>query len=93
MYHRYGLYHDDIREYDFAPEVREAVRRLPLEVYNERTFRQLRSSQLDINKEYLPEDQWVTYEEDQTKGRYLEPYVQEVLAEWKEKLDWEKKYN
>lgn len=93
MYHRYGLYQDDIREYDFCPEAKEAVRRLPSQVMNDRNYRLLRATQLDINKEYLPVDQWVSYEEDQTAGRYLEPYVQEVLAEWKEKLDWEKKFN
>lgn len=93
MYQRYGLYYDDIREYDFCPEAKEAVRRLPSDLMNDRNYRLLRASQLDINKEYLPQDQWVTYEENQTAGRYLEPYVQEVLAEWKEKLDWEKKYN
>lgn len=93
FYNRYGLYQDDIREYDFCPEVKEAARRLPIDVLTERNYRLLRASQLDINKEYLPEDEWVSYEEDMTKGRYLEPYVQEVLAEWKEKLDWEKRFN
>lgn len=93
MYQRYGLYYDDIREYDFCPEVKEAVRRLPSDVYDQRNYRLLRASQLDINKEYLPKEQWVTYEENQTKGRYLEPYVQQVLSEWKEKLDWEKLHN
>ena len=93
MYHRYGLYQDDIREYDLCPEAREAVRRLPSDVLNDRNYRLLRATQLDINKEYMPEDQWVSYEEDQTAGRYLEPVIQDVLKEWKEKLDWEKKYN
>lgn len=92
-YHKYGLYTHDIADEDFTPEIAEAVRRLPSDLMHERSFRQVRASQLDINKEYLPKEQWITYEDDLQNGRYLQPYIDEVLAEWKEKADWEQQYN
>lgn len=92
-YCKYGLYTDDIADDSYTPEIKEAVRRLPADQFYRRNYRQLRASQLEINKEYLPKDQWITYEEDLEKGHYLKPYVKEVLAEWKEKSDWEKTYN
>ena len=84
-----GLYHDDIYMTSF-PEYHEALRRLPPNLYDEFNFRAIRACQLDINKDYLPVNQRPTYEEDITKGRYLKPYLDEVLAEKKEKEEWEK---
>jgi hypothetical protein len=43
-------------------------------------------------KEYLPKDQWITYEDDQKNGNYLQPYIKEVLDEWKEREEWEKNH-
>lgn len=36
----------------------------------------------------LPKDQWVPYEEDMEKGRYLTPYLEEIEKEKKESNEW-----
>jgi len=72
------------------PEVAEAVRRLPPDEYDRRVFRSIRANQLEITKSYLPRDQWIQCED--PKNWYLTPYINEVLAEWKEKEDWAKKH-
>ncbi|RWS29233.1 cytochrome b-c1 complex subunit 7-like protein [Leptotrombidium deliense] len=91
LYSRYGLYHDDIMlDEEYSPEIQEAVRRLPSDLYDQRTFRLVRACQLEMTKSYLPKEEWITFEADRTKGRYLQPYVDEVLAEWKEREDWER---
>uniref|UniRef100_A0A6G1SCT4 Cytochrome b-c1 complex subunit 7 n=1 Tax=Aceria tosichella TaxID=561515 RepID=A0A6G1SCT4_9ACAR len=90
-YNRYGFYHDDlIGGYNntINPTVAEAYRRLLIdkpEEHDQRVYRALRASQLKIRKEILPEDQWTTYEEDMTKGRYLQPYLRQIEEEEREK--------
>lgn len=90
-YNKYGLYHDDlIGGYNntINPRVAEAYRRLLLdkpEEHDKRVFRGVRATQLKIQKKFLPEDQWVTYEEDITKGRYLQPYLEQLEREDQEK--------
>lgn len=90
-YNKYGFYHDDlIGGYNntIAPNVAEAYRRLLIdkpEEHDQRVFRALRASQLKIRKEILPEDQWTTFEEDMTKGRYLQPYLRQIEEEEREK--------
>lgn len=69
------------------------MRRLPPEVYDERNFRHVRAMQLEINKEYLPENEWITYEEDQKHGHYMQHIVDEVKREVKEREDWEKAHS
>lgn len=93
-YHKYGLYYDDVYQDEFytAP-VQEAVRRLPAEIYDMRNYRQIRAIQLEINKEYLPEEEWISYEEDQRDGHYMQSYVDQVKAEMKEREDWEKAHS
>lgn len=59
------------------------------ELHDERCFRGVRATQLKIQKDVLPEDQWVTYEEDMTKGRYLQTYLEQINQEMKEKAEWE----
>lgn len=55
-----GLFHDDVLcNY---PDVLEAVRRLPGEVQDERNYRLLRAVQAHIRREFLPENEWTTYE-------------------------------
>ncbi|KAK7603154.1 hypothetical protein V9T40_003153 [Parthenolecanium corni] len=85
-YNKYGLYHDDILYW--YPDVAEAVRRLPTELHDQRTFRLVRAIQLDLMRSELPREQWVTFEEDITVGRYLTPYLEEVRKEVKEKDQW-----
>lgn len=92
-YNKYGLYTDDIADEDFTPEIAEAVRRLPGDQLHARSYRQIRAAQLEITKEHLPKEQWIAYEDDLANGRYLQPYIQQVLAEWKEKADWERQFN
>lgn len=93
-YNRYGLYHDDlIGGYNntINPNVAEAYRRLLIdkpEEHDQRIYRALRASQLKIRKEFLPEDQWTTFEEDLTKGRYLQPYLKQIEEEDREKAQW-----
>lgn len=72
------------------PEVAEAVRRLPKDLYDARVYRGLRAGQLEIEKRYLPKEEWTKYED--PMHWYLWPYIDEVLAEWKEKNEWAKKH-
>ncbi|XP_054268126.1 cytochrome b-c1 complex subunit 7-like [Macrosteles quadrilineatus] len=82
-----GLKHNDVlRE---TPDVEEALRRLPKKLVDERNFRLIRAFQLSTNKMILPREQWTKYEED---DHYLEPYIEEVIRERKEKEEWNKKY-
>lgn len=93
-YNKYGLYHDDlIGGYNNTnnPKVAEAYRRLLIdkpEQHDLRVFRALRATQLKIQKKLLPESEWVSYEEDQSKGRYLQPYLAQIDKEEKEKRDF-----
>lgn len=93
-YAKYGLYHDDlIGGYNntIQPTVAEAYRRLLIDQpdeHDKRVYRGLRATQLKIQKKYLPEEEWTTYEEDMTKGRYLQPYLAQLAKEDKEKKDF-----
>lgn len=59
--YRSGLMRDDtIYE---NPDVKEAVRRLPEPVYNDRMFRIKRALDLSMKQQILPKDQWTKYEE------------------------------
>eukprot|EP00088_Acartia_fossae_P013358 TRINITY_DN169_c0_g1_i1.p2 TRINITY_DN169_c0_g1~~TRINITY_DN169_c0_g1_i1.p2 ORF type:complete len:128 (-),score=57.43 TRINITY_DN169_c0_g1_i1:215-598(-) len=87
-FNQYGLYRDDVLfESD---EVKEAIRRLPQHLQDERAFRVQRALQCSVMKTVLPKDQWPTYEEDREKGRYLTAYLEEVRAENAEKAEWAK---
>ena len=57
---------------------------------DERAFRLQRAVQCNMMKTVLPKDQWPSYEEDREKGRYLQPYLKEVVSERKEREAWEK---
>ncbi|XP_071378132.1 cytochrome b-c1 complex subunit 7 [Centroberyx affinis] len=85
-FNKYGLMRDDTIYED--SDVKEAVRRLPENLYNDRTFRIKRALDLSMKHKILPEDQWTKYEED---IHYLTPYLAEVVRERKEKEDWMKK--
>ena len=90
LFNRYGLYSDDLLNECINPEIAEALRRVPKKVYDERIYRQVRADQLEITKMYLPKEQWIKPED--PMNWYLQPYIDEVMAEWKEKTDWEKKH-
>lgn len=68
-------------------DVKEALRRLPQQLQDERTFRLIRAAQLSLVKQTLPKEQWTKYEEDQ---KYLQPYLQEVVKERLEREQFDK---
>ena len=59
-----------------------------LSFQDQRQFRIQRAVQLSLQKIVLPKDQWVSFEEDKEKGRYLTPYLKEVRKEIKERDNW-----
>lgn len=65
--------------------MKEAIRRLPAKVYDERNYRIMRALHLSMTKTILPKEQWTKYEED---TKYLEPYLKEVERECAEKDEW-----
>merc|ERR1711976_167614 len=81
-----GLMRDDIL-YE-TPEVAEAIRRLPKDVYDKRIFRITRAINLSNKKIILPKEEWTQYEND---VHYLEPYIERVKMEMKEKSEWDTK--
>ena len=70
---------DTIYEND---DVKEAIRRLPENLYNDRGFRIKRALDLSMRQQILPKGQRTKYEADKF---YLEPYLKEVIQERKEK--------
>ncbi|MPC10053.1 Cytochrome b-c1 complex subunit 7 [Portunus trituberculatus] len=84
-----GLYHDDCL-YENS-DVQEALRRLPQSITDDRNFRMQRALHLSLTKKILPKEEWISYEEDRAKGRYLQPYLEEVIRERKEREEWNKK--
>jgi len=95
-YNKFGLYQNDLvalGQYPENPETepvyKEALRRLPSDEYDRYVFRIIRCAQLEITKSFVPPQEMPTFEEDETKGRFLEPYIKEILAEKKEKEEWQ----
>lgn len=72
--------------YESTPEVEEAIQRLPPDVYDARNKRISLAVYADLNKTYLPKEQWTKYEDD---VKYLEPYLEEVRRERAEKAAYE----
>lgn len=68
-------------------DVKEAIRRLPTKLADERMFRITRALHLSMNKSILPKEEWTKWEEDE---KYLEPYLEEVVQEREEREDWSK---
>uniref|UniRef100_A0A1B6CMA0 Cytochrome b-c1 complex subunit 7 n=1 Tax=Clastoptera arizonana TaxID=38151 RepID=A0A1B6CMA0_9HEMI len=82
-----GLRHDDCLYQ--TEDVKEALRRLPSHMVDQRNYRVMRAFQLSVQRTILPRDQWTKYEEDE---HYLEPYIKEVVRERREKEEWNKLY-
>lgn len=74
------MFYNDL--YDETPEVSEAIRRLPADVFDARNKRLLLATQASFTHTYLPKEQWTKYEED---VKYLDPYLEEVMREKSEK--------
>lgn len=85
-FNKLGLHRDDCL-YENA-DVKEAIRRLPAKLYDERNYRIMRALHLSMTKTILPESQWTKYEDD---TKYLEPYLDEVIKERKEREEWNSK--
>ncbi|XP_061598452.1 cytochrome b-c1 complex subunit 7 [Cololabis saira] len=85
-FNKFGLMRDDTMYED--EDVKEALRRLPETVYNDRMFRIKRALDLSMKQSILPKEQWTQYEQD---VHYLSPYLDEVIRERKEKEEWMKK--
>ncbi|KAB0386656.1 hypothetical protein FD755_001612, partial [Muntiacus reevesi] len=68
--------------------VKETIRRLPENLYNDRVFCIERALDLSMRQQILPKEQWTKYEEDKF---YLEPYLKEVIRGRKEKEEWARK--
>ncbi|CAH0405248.1 unnamed protein product [Chilo suppressalis] len=86
-FNKYGLMRDDCLYEN--EDVKEALRRLPDHVIDERNFRLVRAIQLSLQKSILPKEEWTKYEEDKL---YLSPIVDQVKKERKEREEWEKNY-
>lgn len=70
-------------------DVKEALRRIPDHVVDERNFRLVRAMQLSLQKTILAKEEWTKYEEDKL---YLSPIVEKVKKERLERENWEKDY-
>ncbi|XP_017492665.1 PREDICTED: cytochrome b-c1 complex subunit 7 [Rhagoletis zephyria] len=84
-FNQYGLHRDDCLYEN--EDVKEAIRRLPRKLYDERNYRIMRALHLSMTKTLLPKEQWTKYEED---VKYLEPYLKEVVKEREEREEWNK---
>jgi len=87
-YNQYGLYLSDLYS-ELNEDVREAVRRLPDDLYNGRLHRHHRAIQFSRNKIILPEAMWTKQED--PMHQYMEPYLQEIYKENAERAEWNKK--
>ncbi|TNM92758.1 hypothetical protein fugu_018160 [Takifugu bimaculatus] len=61
-FNKLGLMRDDTVYED--GDVKEALRRLPEDQFNDRLFRIQRALDLSMKQQILPKDQWTKYEED-----------------------------
>ncbi|XP_078072057.1 cytochrome b-c1 complex subunit 7 [Mustelus asterias] len=85
-FNKFGLMRDDtLYEND---DVKEALKRLPESLYNDRMFRIKRALDLSMKHQILPKEMWTKFEQD---AHYLEPYLKEVISERMEKEEWDKK--
>jgi len=86
-FNQYGLKtHDLLTE---TEAVQEAIRRLPDDVYDERTFRMHRALHYCMLKKVLPKEEWT--KADDKDNWYLKDYLAEVEKEIQERKEWAKK--
>ncbi|EDO37154.1 predicted protein [Nematostella vectensis] len=84
-YRQIGLKREDLIIED--SDVAEAVRRIPEEERNLRNFRIVRAIDTTMKMKWLPEELWTKPSEDVP---YLDPVIQKVKAERKERELWDK---
>ena len=58
---------------------------------DERCFRVQRAAQADVNRTCLPQEDWITWEDEVANGNYLTALVEEVKKENEEKKAWNNK--
>ncbi|GAB1610631.1 cytochrome b-c1 complex subunit 7-like [Argonauta hians] len=85
-FNQLGLMRDDTRRE--TADVKEAIRRLPKDVYDARNFRIIRALNLSNKKIVLPREEWTQLKDDVL---YLKPYIAEVVKERKERQQWNSK--
>ncbi|XP_051245788.1 cytochrome b-c1 complex subunit 7 [Dicentrarchus labrax] len=85
-FNKLGLMRDDTLYED--SDVKESLKRLSEDQYNDRMFRIKRAMDLSMKQQILPKEQWTKFEED---VHYLTPHLAEVIRERKEKEEWMKK--
>lgn len=86
-YPQLGLYSDDV--IFESPTVKEAIRRLPKDVYDARNYRISRAATLSAGRSILPREEWVKFEDDDS---YIADYLAQVKKEEKEKKMWSKRF-
>lgn len=86
-FNKLGLWRDDLLYED--ADVKEALKRVPENIIDERNFRILRATQLSLTQHILPKEQWTKLEDDKL---YLTPFVEQVKKEKAEQADWNKNY-
>ena len=80
-YRKLGLrLHDIVAD---SLELREAVRRMPADLREERDWRLKRAYDLNVKKIELPKDEWTKPEDD---APYLRPYLDDVRQEEHDRL-------
>jgi len=84
-YRKYGFKYDDliVEEND---QMQRALTRLTRQELYDRAWRMKRASQASVLHAPLPKEQWTPESED---TRYLEPHVQNVVRDDKERKDWD----
>ncbi|XP_064231381.1 cytochrome b-c1 complex subunit 7-like [Aotus nancymaae] len=82
-FNKLGLLRDNTMYED--QDVKEAIRSLSENFYNDRMFRIKRALDLSMKHQLLPKEQWTKCEEEKY---YLVPHLKEVIRETEE---WEKK--
>merc|ERR1712173_49507 len=86
-----GMKKDDYKLIPDGPEgefIEKALRRLPPEERDQRTWRRVRAHYLQCQKKVLPREEWVKFEDDLPENSYLQPYLDELKAEEEEKKKW-----
>ncbi|KJE89843.1 hypothetical protein CAOG_01268 [Capsaspora owczarzaki ATCC 30864] len=84
-YQKFGLFRDDLLSED-DPVVAEALRRLDPIEQDRRIFRMKIATQLSLQQQILPREQWTNSE---TEPRYLQGLIQTVAKEMAERKKFE----
>jgi len=74
---------------DARVEVKEAIRRLPDHIVDERNWRMFRALHYCMLKRVLPKEEWT--KADDPDNWYLRDYLAEVEKEIAERKEWAKK--